>query len=67
MFRSYNKAESLSKEDLLKNNDFYTDVVKFLRERKGIKKPMTSEQAYDSFMEHMRFHNVNEITTIMLY
>ena len=40
MFRSYNQAEKISKEDLINNVDFIDDVETFLRERKGIKEPM---------------------------
>ena len=64
MFRSYNQAEKISKEDLINNVDFIDDVETFLRERKGIKEPMTAEESYDAFMQHMRFHNINEVTTI---
>ena len=64
MFRSYSQAEEIKKEDLINNVEFIDDVETFLRERKGITEPMTSEESYDAFMQHMRFHNVNEVTTI---
>ena len=64
MFRQYNKKDELTKEELLADKDFVNDASAFLRERGGIKKPMSPEETYDAFMEHMRFHNVNEVTTI---
>tara|TARA_R100001443_G_scaffold117258_1_gene140929 strand:+ start:1962 stop:5309 length:3348 start_codon:yes stop_codon:yes gene_type:complete len=64
MFRSYSQAEEIKKEDLLNNVEFIDDVEAFLRERKGVTEPMTAEESYDAFMQHMRFHNVNEVTTI---
>jgi hypothetical protein len=64
MFRSYNEDDSISKEDLVNNKDFYLDVTKFLEERNGVKEMLTPEEAYDQFMEHMRYHNVNEVTVI---
>ncbi len=64
MFREYNKKDELTKEELLADKDFVNDASTFLNERGGIKKPMSPEETYDAFMEHMRFHNVNEVTTI---
>jgi len=64
MFRSYNKKEKLTKEDLVNNREFQLDALRFLGERQGLKKSLTKEEVYDRFMEHMRFHNVNEITTL---
>ena len=64
MFREYNKKDELTKEELLADKDFVNDASTFLSERGGIKKPMSPEETYDAFMEHMRFHNVNEVTTI---
>jgi hypothetical protein len=64
MFRSYNQSETLSKEDLVNDVDFQTDALQFLIERQGLEEALTNEEVYDKFMEHMRFHNVNEITTL---
>ena len=64
MFRDYNKKETLTKEDLINDPDFYRDATKFLSERGGIKDALSPQDAYDAFMEHMRFHNVNEVTTL---
>ena len=64
MFREYNKKDELTKEELLADKDFIDDASKFLREREGIKKSMSPQETYDAFMEHMRFHNVNEVTTL---
>ena len=64
MFRSYNQADKLSKEDLVNDVDFQEDALTFLMERQGLQENLTSEEVYDRFMEHMRFHNVNEITTL---
>ena len=64
MFRSYNQADKLSKEDLVNDANFQEDALTFLMERQGLQENLTSEEVYDRFMEHMRFHNVNEITTL---
>lgn len=64
MFRDYNKKDELTKDELLADKDFINDASTFLREREGIKEFMSPQETYDAFMEHMRFHNVNEVTTI---
>ena len=64
MFRSYSKKEEVTKEDLINDPDFYSDAQQFLLERNGVTKSMSPEDTYDAFMEHMRYHNVNEVTTL---
>ena len=64
MFKSYNQAENISKKDLLENKDFFLDVTQFLKERNGVKEMLSPEEAYEQFMEHMRYHNVNEVTVL---
>ena len=50
MFRSYNQADKLSKEDLVNNVDFQEDALTFLMERQGLQENLTSEEVYDRFM-----------------
>ena len=64
MFRSYSKKEEVTKEDLINDPEFYFDAQKFLLERNGVTESMSPEDTYDAFMEHMRYHNVNEVTTL---
>ncbi len=64
MQRKYSQKDNLTKEDLLKDFEFYDDAKKFLAEREGKKDLTKPTEVYDAFMEHMRFHNVNEVTTI---
>src|SRR5210317_952811 len=64
MQRKYSQKDNLTKDDLLKDFEFYDDAKKFLAERGGKKDLTKPAEVYDAFMEHMRFHNVNEVTTI---
>lgn len=64
MFKPYNEIEELDKDILASDDDFITDAVTFLEKRGGLSGEMTRQEVYDNFMEHMRFHDVNEITTI---
>ena len=64
MYRSYNDKQDLKREDLVNSSEFYEDVTKFLRERNGVNKQLSPDEAYDEFMEHMRYHNVNEVTVL---
>ena len=64
MDRSYNDKQDLKREDLVNSSEFYEDVTKFLRERNGVTKQLSPDEAYDEFMEHMRYHNVNEVTVL---
>jgi len=64
MQRKYSQKDNLTKDDLLKDFEFYDDAKKFLAEREGKKDLTKPTEVYDAFMEHMRFHNVNEVTTI---
>ena len=64
MDRSYNDKADLNREDLVNSSEFYEDVTKFLRERNGVTKQLSPDEAYDEFMEHMRYHNVNEVTVL---
>ena len=54
----------MSKEDLVNDSDFQNDALQFLIDRQGLEEALTNEEVYDRFMEHMRYHNVNEITTL---
>mgnify|MGYP003139942467 CR=1 FL=1 len=64
MYRSYNDGTDLKREDLVNSREFYSDVTKFLRERNGVTEQLSPTEAYDQFMEHMRYHNVNEVTVL---
>ena len=64
MYKSYNEKQTLTRDDLTSNSEFYEDVTKFLRERNGITEQLSPDEAFDKFMEHMRYHNVNEVTVL---
>ena len=64
MYKSYNEKQTLTRDDLTSNSEFYEDVTKFLRERNGVTEQLSPDEAYDQFMEHMRYHNVNEVTVL---
>jgi hypothetical protein len=64
MQRKYSQKDELTKNDLLRDFEFYDDAKKFLAEREGKKDLKNPQEVYDAFMEHMRFHNVNEVTTL---
>tara|TARA_R110000796_G_scaffold71283_2_gene161663 strand:- start:1298 stop:4528 length:3231 start_codon:yes stop_codon:yes gene_type:complete len=64
MYKPYNEIEELDKDTLASDDDFIADAITFLEKRGNLKGEMTREDVYDNFMEHMRFHNVNEVTTI---
>jgi len=61
----YNDANSdfLTKENLSQDSDFLDDASTFLYERTG-NVYSSPEEIYDKYMEHMRFHSVNEATTL---
>ena len=63
---NYSKSEKkeLSKEKLLQNEQFITDAQTFLIDRGGYKADdiLKAEDAYDAYMEHFRYQNVNEYT-----
>ena len=64
MLKSYNQKDDISEDDLLSDVDFIRDAGLFLRERDGIEEPLTTQETYDKFMEHMRYQNVNEVTAL---
>ncbi len=64
MFRDYNKKDKLTREELINDGEFQRDALTFLDERQGLDEVLSPEEVYDRFMEHMRFHNVNEVTTL---
>jgi len=64
MFKAYNEIEDLDKETLASDDDFISDAVTFLEKRGGLSGEMSRQDVYENFMEHMRFHDVNEITTL---
>ena len=55
--------EDLNKDVLVKDLDFISDASQFLAGRTG-EVPQTDEEVYDKFMEHMRFHETNEVTAV---
>lgn len=64
MLKGYNKKDSITEEELLTDVDFIRDAGLFLRERDGIEEPLSAQDTYDKFMEHMRYQNVNEVTAL---
>lgn len=62
--KQYNFKEELTEEDLVNDVDFIDDASMFLQERQGLDKTLTAQETYEKFMEHMRFHDVNEITAL---
>lgn len=64
MLKSYNQKDDIAEDELLSDVDFIRDAGLFLRERDGIEEPLTTQETYDKFMEHMRYQNVNEVTAL---
>jgi len=57
-------SEELTREKLLQDNRFLNDALSFLEKRTGKKEYDSEDQIYDDFMEHMRFHETNEVTAV---
>src|SRR6056300_681907 len=55
--------EDLNKDTLVNDIDFVNDASEFLASRTGDVYE-TDEEVYDAFMEHMRFHETNEVTAV---
>lgn len=53
----------LNRDTLVGDKDFIADAYQFLKNRTG-EAPANEEEVYDKFMEHMRFHEANEITAV---
>ena len=64
MLKAYNQIQDLDEETLASDEEFLSDAYMFLQEREGVKGVLAPEEVYDRFMEHMRFHDTNEVTTI---
>tara|TARA_R100000995_G_scaffold32230_1_gene14484 strand:- start:133 stop:3477 length:3345 start_codon:yes stop_codon:yes gene_type:complete len=64
MLKAYNQLDELDKNTLASDDEFIADAVTFLENRGGLSGKMTREEVYENFMEHMRYHDVNEVTTI---
>ena len=64
MLKAYNKIEELDKETLASDPEFLEDASLFLREREGLSPTASPDEVYNSFMEHMRFQDVNEVTAL---
>jgi len=62
--KPYNFKEELTEEDLVNDLDFLSDASMFLHERQGLDEVLSGQETYEKFMEHMRFHDVNEITAL---
>lgn len=62
--KQYNLKEELTEEDLVNDLDFIDDASMFLHERQGLDEVLSGQETYEKFMEHMRFHDVNEITAL---
>lgn len=55
--------EELTRDNLLSDNSFLQDAEIFLINRTGATFN-SDEEVYDAFMEHMRFHDTNEVTAV---
>ena len=55
--------EELQKDKLLSDRSFIEDAETFLINRTGAFFD-SDEEVYDAFMEHMRFHETNEVTAV---
>lgn len=64
MLKAYNQIQDLDEETLASDEEFLSDAYQFLQEREGVKGILSPEEVYDRFMEHMRFHDTNEVTTL---
>ena len=58
--QDYHAQETLSREELLKNDAFITDAAIYMgkRTRRTFK---TNEELFDAFIEQMRMSSVNEM------
>ena len=65
MYKDYNAydKDDLTKENLLNDADFINDAAEFLETRRN-QNLTDPEEIYDEFMEHMRYSDTNELTTI---
>jgi len=63
----YNQQDNITKETLIKDQQFVDDAADFLIDREGYEAEDldTPDKVYDAYMEHFRFQNVNESTAIM--
>jgi SAM-dependent methyltransferase len=57
------EQEGSQRERFLGDPDFMADAYSFLLKRTN-QTPETDEEVYDKFMEHMRFHETNEVTAV---
>jgi len=64
MLKAYNQEETLDEKELASDREFLSDAYFFLKERTGVNEVLKPEEVYDRFMEHMRYHDTNEITTL---
>lgn len=55
--------EELQRDKLLSDSSFIADAETFLINRTGATFN-SDEEVYDAFMEHMRFHETNEVTAV---
>jgi len=56
--------EDLKKEVLIDNQDFLSDAMSFLEKRTGQSDFESEEDVFDAYMEHMRYHDTNEVTAV---
>jgi hypothetical protein len=56
--------EDLNRDVLKGDNDFIVDAMSFLEKRTGRTDFENEEDVYDAYMEHMRFHDTNEVTAV---
>ena len=59
----YAKDDELTREDLIADQDFIIDAGDYLAKR-GVLDSEDPTEIYETYMEQMRFHEVNELDTI---
>jgi len=57
------QEETSQREKLLNDSQFMADAYSFITKRTS-EIPKTDDEVYDKFMEHMRFHETNEVTAV---
>jgi hypothetical protein len=64
MLKAYNRQEDITEDELALDQDFLDDASLFLRTRGREKGVLTPDEIKNKFLEHMRYHNTNELTTL---
>ena len=64
MLKPYNRQEDITEDELALDQDFLDDASLFLRTRSRETGVLTPDEIKNKFLEHMRYHNTNEVTTL---